>query len=209
MLTNTPRNGRGRPGNAGNASHYDSILSALFIRRATIVWLAVATVALTMMAMSTVSVAESSADESVYTFSPRFGTRKVDLGAADRERLDAIAREWQGQKGLVLEVTGHTDNVPIAPKNRGEFADNQVLSEARARSVAGYLANKLGVPAERIRVVGMGDRQPIASNATTEGRARNRRVDVRVRVQNAVVAPAPVMRGASGSAVLARAQSFD
>ena len=166
------------------------------------------TALIALMAMNNPSIAQSGAEETVYTFSPKFGTRKTELSAQDRERLDQIASDWRGETGLMLEVVGHTDNVPIAPKNRSEFANNQVLSEARARVVAGYLANKLNIQPEKIRVVGMGARQPVASNATAEGRARNRRVDVKVSVQRAVAQSAPVKPGAAGAAVLKRSRAL-
>ncbi|RME83150.1 MAG: OmpA family protein, partial [Zetaproteobacteria bacterium] len=72
----------------------------------------------------------------------------------------------------------HTDNVPIAPEHRDEFADNQALSEARAKSVAEYLAQRLGLAPAQIGWRGMADRQPIASNATEAGRAQNRRTEI-------------------------------
>lgn len=65
------------------------------------------------------------------------------------------------------QVAGHTSSV-------GDAALNQRLSEARAQSVAAYLVGK-GLPASRFVTVGFGEAQPIADNATDEGRAKNRR----------------------------------
>lgn len=71
-----------------------------------------------------------------------------------------------------VDVIGHTDNVGSA-----EF--NQRLSEQRARTVADFLIGR-GVQRERVVSYGFGLTQPIASNATEEGRARNRRVEIRI-----------------------------
>jgi len=89
--------------------------------------------------------------------------------------LTKVAREVARVGGRVT-VTGHTDNQPI---HTAEFPDNQALSEKRAAFVAGVL-NAHGMPADRIVAIGNGDTQPVADNATAEGRSRNRRVEVLV-----------------------------
>jgi OOP family OmpA-OmpF porin len=70
-----------------------------------------------------------------------------------------------------LDVSGHTDN-------QGKKAYNQKLSEDRAAAVKKYLVSK-GVAAERVVTSGHADDQPVADNGTKEGRAANRRVEVR------------------------------
>ena len=67
-------------------------------------------------------------------------------------------------------MEGHTDNT-------GSDETNRTLSLARANSVRDYLVTQ-GVEAERISVVGLGPDQPVASNDTSQGRARNRRVEI-------------------------------
>ncbi|MEY3369171.1 MAG: hypothetical protein RI973_2326, partial [Bacteroidota bacterium] len=74
--------------------------------------------------------------------------------------------------GIVIEVGGHTNGIPPH-----EFCDK--LSTARAKSVAQYLVDK-GIPASRITYRGYGKRNPIASNATPEGRAKNQRVEITI-----------------------------
>ena len=69
-------------------------------------------------------------------------------------------------------ATGHTDSV-------GSEAYNQRLAEARAEAVKAYLVRH-GVDVKRVRAIGKGKTEPVADNATAEGRARNRRVDVSV-----------------------------
>jgi type VI secretion system protein ImpK len=87
--------------------------------------------------------------------------------------LAKVAREVARVGGSVT-VIGHSDNQPI---RTSEFPNNQVLSEKRAEFVAQVL--KLhGTPADRIRAVGKGDTEPVGDNATVEGRALNRRVDI-------------------------------
>lgn len=71
-----------------------------------------------------------------------------------------------------IDVLGHTDS-------DGADAYNQSLSERRARAVADYLASK-GVQSARIATRGYGETQPIASNATVEGKAANRRVEIKI-----------------------------
>ena len=115
-----------------------------------------------------------------YTLTPRFGTRKIDLSAADKAGLDKIIASWKDASNIKLMAVGHTDNIRIAPQNRKEFANNQVLSEARAQSVANYLAQGLGLSSNQVSAIGRGPTQPVASNDTAEGRARNRRVELSV-----------------------------
>jgi outer membrane protein OmpA-like peptidoglycan-associated protein len=74
--------------------------------------------------------------------------------------------------GIVIEVGGHTNGIPPH-----DFCDK--LSAARAKSVAQYLVDK-GIPASRITYRGYGKRNPIASNATPEGRAKNQRVEIKI-----------------------------
>ena len=73
-----------------------------------------------------------------------------------------------------MDVTGHADST-------GDDMHNQSLSERRASSVAMYLIDNSRVLRDRLYVQGRGESQPIASNATVEGRAANRRVEIVLR----------------------------
>jgi outer membrane protein OmpA-like peptidoglycan-associated protein len=84
--------------------------------------------------------------------------------------LAEVSRSLQNYPNTTIQVIGHTDNV-------GTAAVNQRLSEQRAAAVANVLISN-GTPAWRIRTFGRGFNQPIASNATPEGRAQNRRVEI-------------------------------
>lgn len=88
-------------------------------------------------------------------------------------RLRDLARTLTSRPSLRVDIVGHADAV-------GSDAYNQDLSERRARSVTAGLVH-FGVPHRRISASGMGEFEPIASNATEWGRSRNRRVEIRVR----------------------------
>ncbi|XOV89363.1 MAG: OmpA family protein [Pseudomonadota bacterium] len=115
-------------------------------------------------------------DNLLLALQPRFETRSVALTSADRADLDRLIAKLGNRRWEAVTVVGHTDNVRIAPENRGEFADNAALSQARAQAVADYLASRGDFPA--IAVVGAADRYPVASNETRAGRQQNRRVEL-------------------------------
>ena len=86
--------------------------------------------------------------------------------------LDEAANQLSQIPGARVSVDGHTDS-------RGSDAYNQALSERRAASVREYLVNK-GVDASRLSSNGYGEAQPVADNASDDGRALNRRVELKV-----------------------------
>jgi outer membrane protein OmpA-like peptidoglycan-associated protein len=86
--------------------------------------------------------------------------------------LDQVAQVLSQYNETYIDVYGHTDST-------GSDAYNQQLSERRAQSVANYLEGR-GVQSARIGTRGFGETQPIAANDTEEGRAANRRVEIRV-----------------------------
>lgn len=75
-----------------------------------------------------------------------------------------------------IRVIGHSDNVPISTRR---FPSNRALSQARAEAVVAELVKQVS-KSERIRALGVADTQPVASNDTAEGRARNRRVEITI-----------------------------
>lgn len=98
-----------------------------------------------------------------------FDIDKAYLKRESLNILDKLIRIMKGNPGLNLEVRGHTDST-------GERAYNMKLSERRADAVIEYMI-KNGVSPVRLRAVGFGDTKPIASNATPEGRKKNRRTE--------------------------------
>lgn len=97
---------------------------------------------------------------------------KSTLTADGRKALDEVANSLKGQPSMEISIEGHTDSV-------GSDAYNLRLSKARAKSVRDYLVNS-GVAASRLTSEGYGETRPVASNDTAEGRAMNRRVEMKV-----------------------------
>ncbi|MDD6038412.1 MAG: flagellar motor protein MotB [bacterium] len=91
--------------------------------------------------------------------------------------VDKVASILNYYDEHIIEVEGHTDNVPI---HSDRFADNNVLSMYRALTVADYLREKTTLQPGRIKSSGRGDYVPIADNSTAEGRALNRRVVIKI-----------------------------
>ena len=100
-----------------------------------------------------------------------FGFDSAEIDAASEGVLDVAAEQLNGCPNVAVRVQGHTDSI-------GTEAYNQGLSERRAESVRSHLIGR-GVPASRLTAVGYGESQPIASNDTAEGRALNRRVELK------------------------------
>ena len=77
-----------------------------------------------------------------------------------------------------VHIVGHTDNVPIRSMTRAGFASNWELSAGRATAAVRFLHEKAGVDPHRLAAVGYGEFHPIADNASSDGRARNRRIGI-------------------------------
>ena len=101
-----------------------------------------------------------------------FESNSADINSGFFEVLNSVAIVLNEYGQTTVDVVGHTDSV-------GSDTHNQQLSEARARSVAEYLAGQKVLPA-RLLIAGRGESQPIASNDTPEGRAQNRRVTIQI-----------------------------
>jgi len=88
-----------------------------------------------------------------------------------------VADDIPQEINWVLQVDGHTDNIPLI--NGAQFADNWELSQARALSVVRFMANDLGLPPQRLSANGFGEYQPIDPANTREARAKNRRIELK------------------------------
>jgi outer membrane protein OmpA-like peptidoglycan-associated protein len=99
-----------------------------------------------------------------------FKTGSAELTSESYRVLDEIVPQLQASQEIQFEIAGHTDN-------RGNPTKNQMLSQARAQSVANYFISK-GVDAKRLKVIGYGSSRPIGPNTSAEGRALNRRVEL-------------------------------
>lgn len=89
-------------------------------------------------------------------------------------KIGDILKEYDG---FGVEIIGHTDNVPI---KSGPYSDNDYLSAARAIETAQYLIEAKNLDARKISFSGKGEREPVDTNATEEGRSRNRRIEFRI-----------------------------
>lgn len=104
--------------------------------------------------------------------SVHFAFNKADLTSKAKDALDQLVAEIPNTKGYLVVVEGDTDSI-------GSASYNYKLSERRADSVVQYLSSK-NVPAYKIYLIGLGKDKFVADNKTAEGRAQNRRVDVRL-----------------------------
>jgi outer membrane protein OmpA-like peptidoglycan-associated protein len=99
-----------------------------------------------------------------------FETGKSDLTPGAREKLAQLAGMLAAHPGLKLEIEGHTDNV-------GSQDSNLSLSEERAAALQSFFKDH-GFAPDRMWAMGFGQQEPIASNNTPEGRAKNRRAEI-------------------------------
>jgi len=106
-----------------------------------------------------------------------FATGQSTLLPIARDRLSQVASALKDNPHGAILVEGHTDSI-------GSASSNEELSRQRAEAVRQYLVEQ-GVPAGRVRAVGLGSSRPIADNNTPEGRANNRRVEIVVQPQGA------------------------
>jgi OmpA-OmpF porin, OOP family len=102
-----------------------------------------------------------------------FAFDKSILTASDKAQLDEMASNLSGTRGYILEVTGGTDSV-------GDADYNYQLSQRRADAVVNYLSTKYNIPPHKFYLIGIGKDQQVASDSTAAGRAKNRRVEVKL-----------------------------
>jgi len=113
-------------------------------------------------------------EETIVIRDVHFQFDKATLTSSDKQVLDKIATRLKAEAPTAqLTVTGHTDSV-------GSDTYNQKLSDKRAHSVVEYLIDQ-GVPRSNfVSVVGAGESQPVADNKTADGRAQNRRTEIKI-----------------------------
>jgi chemotaxis protein MotB len=117
-----------------------------------------------------------------------FDSGEADLRPEGQQVLLQVAAVLAQHGRRQLHVVGHTDNVPI----RRKFASNWELSCARATAAVRFLVEHANVDPRRLGALGHGEFHPIADNATAEGRARNRRIEIVVLPEELTTAPVPV-----------------
>jgi chemotaxis protein MotB len=100
-----------------------------------------------------------------------------EIHRTGEETLDKMVPALKSLQGQRVEVQGYTDDVPIGPELKARFPSNWELSTARATDVVRHLTSK-GVDPSILSATGFGDTHPVASNATPEGKAKNRRIEI-------------------------------
>ena len=102
-----------------------------------------------------------------------FGFDKFNLTPKAKQALDELGADLPNAKHYIVVVDGNTDSV-------GSADYNYILSKRRADSVIQYLVSKYQIPPHKIYIIGLGKDKPVAENGNSAGRAKNRRVDVRL-----------------------------
>lgn len=106
-----------------------------------------------------------------------FDSGKAEIKKSALPVFDKLADILTTYKGNLIEIEGHTDNVPISSV---AYPNNNWLSSARALNAATYLIEEKGLDPKTLSWTGRGEYDPVASNATSEGRAKNRRVEIKI-----------------------------
>ena len=113
-----------------------------------------------------------------------FAFDKAVLTAEDKRQLDQFAAQLTSARGYILQLTGGTDSI-------GDAQYNYQLSQRRADAVANYLQTKYNIPPHKFYLVGIGKDQQVATDKTAAGRARNRRVEIKLLSNMGSSSPAP------------------
>ena len=125
--------------------------------------------------------------------SVNFKVNSAVLSPDEKMKLDEIATRALNTKGYVIEIAGYTDAT-------GSIQKNKILSQHRADAVIQYLVENHQIPLRRIITpYGYGKLNPIADNTTREGRAQNRRVEVKLLVNKGLMQPAPTINKSGSS----------
>lgn len=115
-----------------------------------------------------------------------FESGQAELKAQAFPLLEALAETLSDHGMKDVRVLGHTDNVPM---QNAQFPSNWELSSARAVTVVRVLSELYHVPAERLSATGYADNKPVADNLTPENRAKNRRVELIVAMEEESAKP--------------------
>jgi len=122
-----------------------------------------------------------------------FRTGSSVLSADSKAKLDEVATKALNAKGYVLEISGFADAT-------GSVARNRALSQRRADNVIRYLIENHNIPLRRIVTpYGYGETNPVAENTSRDGRAQNRRVEVKLLVNKGLIQSAPAMSSGTGN----------
>jgi len=106
-----------------------------------------------------------------------FSSGSIAIKAQGRDALVNVAQALKDNKNLI-RIIGYSDSLPVGKGLKARFTDNWELSAARAAAVARVLVWGEGIGENRIVVEGRGSASPVADNASKEGRAENRRIEI-------------------------------
>ncbi len=104
-----------------------------------------------------------------------FPSGSASLNKEGKDAIGKLGKVLKENPQINIDVVGHTDSIPI---KTARYADNWDLSTARATEITRLLTEEYGVKGSRLTASGMSDNQPVASNSTKEGRAKNRRTEI-------------------------------
>jgi len=131
------------------------------------------------VALKSISAKTTNTDNSPRTLAvfdgEAFRSGKSTINPSALSTIENFVGEISASQGSRVIIEGHTDNIPTGKLN----VDNKDLSLRRARAIAGILVAR-GISPDRISAIGYGDTRPIDSNDTEQGRAKNRRVEVKL-----------------------------
>lgn len=105
-----------------------------------------------------------------------FPSGSIVIDDKGKQALSELAKVLKGQPEIIIAVEGHTDSQKI--NNLGQIKDNWDLSVLRSTSVVRFLTETENVPGIRLTATGKGEFQPLGSNATADGRSKNRRIEI-------------------------------
>jgi len=126
-----------------------------------------------------------------------FDPGEAEIAKRGEDVLARVAEALVAIPDKQIQVSGHTDRMPINSKLIERYPTNWELSAARAIKVVRFLAEKANVPADRLVASGYGEFHPVASNKTPAGRARNRRIEILLTPMLAPVAKAKLEAASS------------
>ena len=107
-----------------------------------------------------------------------FGFGDASITPEGRKILKSVGDILKNLEDRKIRVIGHTDNIPIGSKYQSKFPTNWELSSARAAAVIRFFQNESGLDPENMECAGRSYYQPVTSNKTSVGRAKNRRVEI-------------------------------
>lgn len=124
-------------------------------------------------------------DRFVFQSEVLFAPGEATLSPAGRDQIAGVARmlseiadDIPQDIDWIIRVDGHTDSTPLS--GTGRYRDNWELSQGRALAVVRYMIDELGFPANRLAAAGFADTRPVAEGDTAEGRAQNRRIELKL-----------------------------